>query len=65
MKGKTIIRGSGVSYFGRFVATASFNDNTVVAHGTDPDGVRSRAEKQGYKKPVIVYVPKKGAVNLY
>jgi len=63
MKGKTIVRGE--RYSGYFVATPSFNDNTVIAHGRIAEKVRRSAEKQGHPKPVIIYVPKKNTVNLY
>jgi hypothetical protein len=63
MKGKTIIHGE--HYSGCFVATPSFNDNTVIAHGRKAEKVRESAEKQGHSKPVIIYVPKKNTVNLY
>ena len=65
MKGRTIIRDGGRSYSGQYVATASFNNNTVVAAGKNPDKVRESAAKQGYEKPVIIYVPKKGTVCLF
>ena len=64
MVGRTIIRGNK-NYFGRFVATASFNNNVVVASGKDPEKVRSLAVKRGHEKPVIVYIPPKGTLNLY
>ena len=63
MKGRTIIHGK--QYSGCFVATASFDDNKVVAHGDDPNKVRSKAEEKGHPKAVVVYLPKKGTVNLY
>ena len=44
-------------YPGEFVATASFNDRRVVAHGKDPTKVSEEAEKAGWDEAVIVYVP--------
>jgi hypothetical protein len=63
VRGKTIIKGG--DYSGCFVATPSFNNNTVIAHGRKAEKVRESAEKQGHSKPVIIYVPKKNTVNLY
>lgn len=52
-------------YAGKFVAMESFNKRTVVASGTDPDGVIQRAEQKGYNSPVVMFVPDKKMINVY
>jgi len=49
-------------YFGKYVALRSFSDNTVVASGTDPEAVMSRAKS---KKAVILFVPEKALACVY
>jgi hypothetical protein len=55
----------GEKYGGKYVATRSFKDRKVITFGTDPVRVYKRAKKMGAKDPVIVYVHKKGMVNVY
>jgi len=63
MKGKVIVRDKNLS--GCFVAMATFNNNSVIAHGKSPSKVRQDAIKQGFLNPVVVFVPKKNSINLY
>lgn len=51
-------------YRGKFVATSSFNDNTVIASGTDPQKVAEKAEKK-CELPVVFFVPKKDTIHIY
>jgi hypothetical protein len=50
---------------GRFVALKSFDDKTVIDDGKDPKEVLEKANKKGYKTPVIFYVPIKDMVQIY
>jgi len=52
-------------YIGKYVAMESFNNKTVVASGKDPVDVMSKADKNGVSDPLVVFVPPKGAVNIY
>ena len=54
-----------VEYAGKYVATCSFNDSTVVASGKSPGAVRERAVRGGAKNPVVFFVPKKNSVHIY
>ncbi len=51
-------------YRGKFVATSSFNDSTVIASGVDPQKVVEQAEKK-CDSPVVFFVPKKDAIHIY
>ena len=48
-------------YHNKYVAFASFNDNTIVAYGKNPARVIKKAERKGFERPVIVFIrdPKK------
>ena len=48
-------------YQGKYIATKSFIDTTVVASGKDPIKVYDRAVKKGIKNPVIDYVFQEGS----
>ncbi|MBM3249081.1 MAG: hypothetical protein FJZ10_06675 [Candidatus Omnitrophica bacterium] len=52
-------------YNGRYVAIKDFNDNTVIADGKDPQETYEKALKNGYKDPVILFVPFKDMVQIY
>lgn len=52
-------------YEGKYIATASFNEKTVVASGKNPIDVRKRAVRKGYSSPVVVYVPDKKMYNVF
>ncbi len=51
-------------YRGKFVATSSFNDNSVIASGIDPQKVVEDAGKK-CESPVVFFVPKKNTVHIY
>ncbi len=44
-------------YEGQFVAFSSFSDKTIIATGTTAEETLHKAEKQGKKDPVIMYIP--------
>jgi hypothetical protein len=50
---------------GRYVAMKSVEDNTIVGVGDDPERARREAEKKGFKKPVLLYIPEKDLVHIY
>jgi hypothetical protein len=47
------------------VALKSFEDNTVVAHGTIPKEVMEEASSKGYPEAVIVFVPENDMAYVY
>lgn len=55
----------GRKYAGKFVATGSFNDKTVVASGKDPLKVREKAINSGHASPVVFFVPAKNSIHIY
>jgi hypothetical protein len=63
MQGRTLVKNR--KYLGCFVALESFNSDRVVAHGRDPFKVQQQADRKGVRRPVIVFVPPKGTLNLY
>lgn len=52
-------------YNGRYVAIRSFDDNTIVGVGDDPEKALRDAESKGYKDPVIVYIPEEDVIHIY
>jgi hypothetical protein len=52
-------------YIGRYVAMESFNNKSIIASGKDPIDVMARAERKGLTNPLVVFVPPKGAVNIF
>jgi hypothetical protein len=50
---------------GRYVAMKSFEDNTIVGVGDDPEKALKDAERKGVKNPVLLYVPEKDIVHIY
>lgn len=50
---------------GRYVAVKSFDDNTIVGVGDNPEIALKEAEKKGFKDPVLVYVPEENIVHIY
>jgi hypothetical protein len=62
MRGRTIVKNS--KYTNCYVATPTFNDNRVVAHGKNPNKVRQKAKDAGYKQPVVTFVPKENTINI-
>lgn len=55
----------GEKYGGKYVATKSFKDKRVISVGIDPAKVHKEAKSKGAEDPVIVFIPKKGMVNVY
>jgi len=50
---------------GRYVAMKSFDDNTIVGAGDEPEKALKDAESKGCKNPVLLYVPEKDIVHIY
>jgi hypothetical protein len=52
-------------YNGRYVAMRSFDDNTIVGVGDDPEKALKDAEANGFKHPVLLYIPEEDVVHIY
>jgi hypothetical protein len=52
-------------FSGRYVAMKSFEDNTIVGVGDDPEKALKEAEAKGFKNPVLLYIPEKDLVHIY
>lgn len=50
---------------GCYVAIKSFDDNTIVGGGDNPEKALREAEMKGFKDPVLLYVPEKNIVHIY
>ena len=50
---------------GCYVAIKSFDDNTIVGDGDNPEKALREAEMKGFKDPVLLYVPEKNIVHIY
>ena len=50
---------------GRYVVMKSFDDNTIVGVGEDPEKALKDAETKGFKNPVLLYIPEKDLVHIY
>ena len=57
--------GEEKKYSGKYVALKSFTDDTVISSGDRIQEVYKKAEKKGYKNPVIAHVPKKDVIQIY
>ncbi|MEI9475192.1 MAG: DUF5678 domain-containing protein [Deltaproteobacteria bacterium] len=55
----------GKKYGGKYVATRSFKNRSVVCAGTDPIKVVAEAKKRGVQEPVLIYIPEKGTIHIY
>jgi hypothetical protein len=64
MKSTSFIKDSE-KYNGKYVATQSFSDHTVISSGSDAKKVRQKAQKLGCNHPVVFYVPQKGTIHVY
>ncbi len=42
-------------YHGKYIATPSFNDRTIVAYGEDAGKVFEEARSKGHAEPVVVF----------
>jgi len=65
MSAHTILIKDGKKYGGQYVATRSFKDRRVVSFGKNPAKVLALAIAKGFKKPVIVYVPKDNLTHIF
>jgi hypothetical protein len=52
-------------YNGQYVAMKSFEDNTIVGSGEDPETALKEAASKGFKDPVLVFIPEKEMVHIY
>lgn len=52
-------------YNRRYVAMRSFDDNTIVGVGDDPEKALKDAEMKGFKDTVILYIPEEDVVHIY
>ena len=52
-------------FSGRYVAMKSFEDNTIVGVGDDPEKALKEAEAKGFKNPVLLYISEKDLVHIY
>jgi hypothetical protein len=52
-------------YNGRYVAMKSFDDNTIVGVGDNPEKALEEAESRGFKNPILLYIPEKDIVHIY
>lgn len=52
-------------YAGRFVATPSFSNHTIISSGLTMSATLANAKEKGYAEPVIVKIPKKGAKLIF
>lgn len=50
---------------GRYVAMKSFDDNSIVGIGDTPEEALKDAERNGFKDPVLLYIPEKDVVHIY
>lgn len=62
---KNILAKDSRKYSGKYVATRSFKNKEVVSSGTNPEKVFLAAKSKGVRDPVLVYIPKRGQVNIY
>jgi hypothetical protein len=50
---------------GKYVALKSFDDNTIVGSGDDPEKALQAAAAKGVKDPVLIYIPEENVVHIY
>jgi hypothetical protein len=50
-------------YAGKYVATPSFNDRTVIAVGKSWATVQTEARRKGVQQPVVIYVSARDSVG--
>ena len=50
---------------GKYVAFKSFEDSTVIGSGDSPKEAYDEAQREGYKEPVITFVPVKDMAQIY
>ena len=52
-------------YIGNYVALKDFGNSSVIAYGKTPEEAYRKAQKKGYKNPVITFIPTKEMVHIY
>ncbi len=60
---KSLVK-NGQQYVGQFVATSTFNDRNVIAHGDNPEEVMRQAQ-QISDSPVVFFLPKKDTIHVF
>ncbi len=60
-----ILINDGEKYGGQYVATRTFIDKEVIAHGDDLVKVTNEAKNKGIDTPVVFYVPKEDISQIY
>jgi len=50
---------------GRYVAMKSFDDNTIVGVGDDPEKALEDTQGKGFKDPVLLYIPEQDIIHIY
>ncbi len=55
----------GTKYGGLYIAKKTFQDQKVISSGDDPVSVLEEAKGKGAEDPVVIFIPKKGMVNVY
>ncbi|MFC1855640.1 DUF5678 domain-containing protein [Thermodesulfobacteriota bacterium] len=50
---------------GEYVATKSFSDNKIIAHGLNIATVHRDANEKGVDEPFIFFVPQKEMIHIY
>ena len=52
-------------YSGQYVAFKSKDDNVVIGFGSTPKQALDSAIQNGYKNPILLYVPERNSVHIY
>ena len=60
-----LFKKDGEKYGGMYVAQKKFGGKKVIAADKSPYKLYKKVEKMGVKKPVIFWVPPKGATLIY
>ncbi len=60
---QTLIKNNDLA--GKYVAMKSFEDATVIGSGDSPKEAYDEAQREGYKEPVITFIPVKDMVQIY
>ena len=50
---------------GCYVAIKSFDDDTIVGVGDNPENALRDAEMKGFNNTVLLYMPEKNSVHIY
>lgn len=53
------------NYYGKYVALASAEDNTIVGFGNTPQEALTVAQDKGFKNPFLFFVSDDNMVHIY